>query len=166
MEAAEDQLNLALRQIDKLFEPSPTLRILLSANEEALLQESDNGKATPDLIEYVTKQLRAIKGRRELDEILNAHPRLGAKKVESQSSQVEQASLQGSAEEGEKLRELNERYEATFPGLRYVVFVNGRPRSVIMADMEERIRRNDREAEVDTSIQAMRAIALDRLKHL
>ncbi|ORY79875.1 Oxo-4-hydroxy-4-carboxy-5-ureidoimidazoline decarboxylase [Protomyces lactucae-debilis] len=166
MDAADSQLNLALSQIDKLFEPSPALRILLSANEEALLQESDNGKATPDLIAYIAKQLRAIKGRKELDEILNAHPRLGAKKVDSDSSKAEQASLQGSSEEAERLGKLNDKYEAAFPGLRYVVFVNGRSRDVIMADMERRIKAGNREAEVETSIQAMQDIAMDRLRSL
>jgi len=56
-----------------------------------------------------------------LDAILSAHPRLGEKKVESSQSQKEQAQLnQGNPEEGEKLADLNRKYELTFPGLRYV----------------------------------------------
>lgn len=56
-----------------------------------------------------------------LDKILGAHPRLGAKKVDSAQSQAEQAQLNtGGEEEATKLRNMNEEYEQTFPGLRYV----------------------------------------------
>lgn len=56
-----------------------------------------------------------------LDKILGSHPRLGEKKVESVQSQAEQAQLNtGPTEEAEKLKALNEEYEKTFPGLRYV----------------------------------------------
>lgn len=50
-------------------------------------------------------------------------------------------------QEKRKLAELNKKYEETFPGLRYVVFVNGRSREVVMRDMERRIERGDREKE-------------------
>jgi len=83
-----------------------------------------------------------------LEEILDSHPRLGAKKVESAQSQAEQAQLQGGEEgEAEKLAQLNAEYEAAFPGLRYVVFVDGRGRDVIMEDMRQRISGGDLEAE-------------------
>ena len=49
--------------------------------------------------------------------------------------------------ETEELAKLNDEYEAAFPGLRYVVFVAGRPRGVIMEDMRTRIRRRDGEME-------------------
>ncbi|CAK7264700.1 hypothetical protein SEPCBS57363_001213 [Sporothrix epigloea] len=74
--------------------------------------------------------------------ILGAHPRLGAKKVESAQSAAEQAQLQqASVEETAKLAALNAEYESSFPGLIYVVFVNGRSREVIMQNMRERIER-------------------------
>ncbi|KAK9471319.1 Oxo-4-hydroxy-4-carboxy-5-ureidoimidazoline decarboxylase [Dipodascopsis tothii] len=98
-----------------------------------------------------------------LFEILAAHPRLGARKVESVHSQAEQASLQG---EGEALAALNAEYEAAFPGLRYVVFVNGRPRDVIMANMRARIDRGAFDLEVAEAIDAMCAIAGDRARKL
>jgi 2-oxo-4-hydroxy-4-carboxy--5-ureidoimidazoline (OHCU) decarboxylase len=41
------------------------------------------------------------------------------------------------------LGELNAEYEARFPGLRYVVWVNGRGREEVMADMRRRIERGD-----------------------
>jgi 2-oxo-4-hydroxy-4-carboxy--5-ureidoimidazoline (OHCU) decarboxylase len=92
-----------------------------------------------------------------LHKILGAHPRLGEKKVESALSRLEQAQLQSAdatkpaasaaSEEGmseaDQLAKLNQEYEEKFPGLRYVVFVNGRGRQVIMEDMRERIARGD-----------------------
>lgn len=50
-------------------------------------------------------------------QILSAHPRLGAKKVDSAHSQGEQASLGGPAEAAE-LERLNNAYEERFPGKR------------------------------------------------
>lgn len=61
-----------------------------------------------------------------------------------------------------RLAELNEEYEKTFPGLRYVVFVNGRSRDEIIANMEKRIKRNDIELEKKEAFEAMCDIALDR----
>ena len=52
-----------------------------------------------------------------------------------------------SEEVKEGLKKLNKEYEETFPGLRYVVWVNGRPRTEIMADMRRRIDRGDLRAE-------------------
>lgn len=101
----------------------------------------------------------------DLLSILSAHPRLGAKKVDSTQSQSEQSSL-GTETEREQLRELNEEYEATFPGLRYVVFVNGRSREVIMEDMRRRIKEGTFEGECNAAIEAMCDIAVDRAEKL
>jgi len=102
-----------------------------------------------------------------LEAILSAHPRLGEKKVESEQSRKEQAQLnQGGSEEAGKLAEFNRKYEERFPGLRYVVFVNGRSRPVIMEDMQTRIDRGDIELEKQEAIQAMCDIAKDRAKKL
>ncbi|KAI9678642.1 MAG: hypothetical protein M1817_005699 [Caeruleum heppii] len=78
-----------------------------------------------------------------LQAILGAHPRLGHNVTGDQSA-VEQAHLNNGAEnEKADLRTLNQAYEDTFPGLRYIVFVNSRPRSDIMYDMRARIQRGD-----------------------
>ncbi|OAX79531.1 hypothetical protein ACJ72_06151 [Emergomyces africanus] len=127
------------------------------------------------------------KDREVLHGILGAHPRLGEKKQESLSemSRQEQAGLNAGTEEGGKseedgqgdgfkrreeetaeLRRLNSVYEETFPGLRYVVFVNGRGRDVIMQDMQRRIERRDMEREKEEIIQAMCDIAIDRAQKL
>ncbi|KXJ88681.1 Oxo-4-hydroxy-4-carboxy-5-ureidoimidazoline decarboxylase [Microdochium bolleyi] len=111
--------------------------------------------------------------RARLHSILGSHPRLGAKKVDSALSRAEQAQLQSQPAaasssnptgetEAEALARLNAEYEATFPGLRYVVFVNGRGRDVIMENMRERIDRCDMRAEEREGVQAMIDIALDR----
>lgn len=122
----------------------------------------------PTLIAAINAQLSALASSKDaekikiLDEILGSHPRLGEKKVDSEQSRKEQAQLQGSGEEAEKLRGLNAEYEEKFPGLRYVVFVNGRPRPVIMENMRERIDRGDINLERQEAIQAMCDIAGDR----
>lgn len=127
--------------LDLLFEPSPQLLTL-----SLPLLQSQSFTSYPDLIASVGTQLSALADSASssdtawLNDILSSHPRLGAKKVDSAQSAAEQAKLQeGGSEEAEKLRVLNEEYERTFPGLRYVVFVNGRGRGEIMEDMKRRI---------------------------
>lgn len=134
--------------LDLLFEPSTQLHTLSVPLLHEKLFDS-----YPDLIAAVGVQLTQLaesassSDTKWLEEILGSHPRLGVKKVESAQSQAEQAQLQGSAEEATQFRELNEEYEQKYPGLRYVVFVNGRSRPVIMEDMRKRIASSDLEAE-------------------
>lgn len=135
--------------LDALFEPCTALHTL------SLSQLGTTSFGSYDeLIEAVRTQLYALAQSALatdidwLDKILRAHPRLGAKKVESAQSQAEQAQLNtGGAEEAAKLAALNQEYEEKFPGLRYVVFVNGRSRPVIMENMRARIDRGDIAAE-------------------
>lgn len=99
----------------------------------------------------------------KINKIVSAHPRLGPSKDKlSSHSSSEQKSLAGSEEEARKLVELNDLYEKTFPGLRYVVFVNGRSREVIMDNMKEKIERGDVQKEKIEAFNAMCDIALDR----
>lgn len=111
------------RILDTLFEPCKQLHTL----SVAILHHN----TYPDyrsLISAIGTQLDSLLNSSStsdsdwLDAILSAHPRLGEKKVESELSQSEQAQLQvcGEEEEAEGLRDLNEEYEKTFPGLRYV----------------------------------------------
>lgn len=143
--------------LDLLFEPSAELHTLTIPTLRAITFAS-----YPELIETIRDQLLVIAdtvhsdptARKPLLSILGSHPRLGAKKVESAQSAAEQAQLQaGAKEEAEKLAALNDEYEKTFPGLRYVVFVNGRGRDVIMHDMRRRIDRGDFAAEEKEAIQ-------------
>lgn len=133
--------------LDLLFEPSKELHTLALPTLKAITFAT-----YPELIDTLRDQLLVIaktfhpdpSARAPLLSILGSHPRLGAKKVDSQQSAAEQASL---GAESEKLAALNAEYEAQFPGLRYVVFVNGRSRDVIMENMRQRIDRGDFAAE-------------------
>ncbi|KAG0242261.1 Oxo-4-hydroxy-4-carboxy-5-ureidoimidazoline decarboxylase [Mortierella sp. GBAus27b] len=113
-------------------------------------------------------------------EIINAHPRIGAPKANlSALSLIEQgysaedaakiASQAAVSQDDEAtqaiLKELNERYEAKY-GFKFVVFVNGRPRSEIIPVMEDRINNSTEEREMKTALDDMVAIARDRLKKL
>lgn len=133
--------------LDLLFEPSEDLHTLAIPTLRSITFAT-----YPELIDTLRDQLLAIaqsvqsdsSARKPLLSILGSHPRLGAKKVDSAQSAAEQAQLQSGAEsEAEKLAALNREYESKFPGLRYVVFVNGRSRDVIMEDMRRRIDRGD-----------------------
>lgn len=104
---------------DLLFEPSEALHTLVS---KAMQGDSYN-----DLIANVGTQLRKaadLTGAGDLvwlESILASHPRLGEKKVESEQSRAEQAQLQSdTGADQEMLRRLNDLYEDTFPGLRYM----------------------------------------------
>lgn len=111
--------------LDALFEPCTALHTL-----SLDLLHTETFPSYNDLITSVGVQLTDLlespstSDTEWLENILEAHPRLGAKKVDSAQSQAEQAQLNtGGEEEATKLRELNEEYERTFLGLRYV-YVN------------------------------------------
>lgn len=136
--------------LDTLFEPSPALHALCLP---LLRSTSHRFDTYPALIAAIERQLVDLsasvsvsvaqkdeavstgegQGQRQktekeaqLEEILNAHPRLGEKKVDSALSRAEQAGLstvggdQSKAGEEERLAALNAAYEAKFEGLRYV----------------------------------------------
>ncbi|KAF2762781.1 hypothetical protein EJ05DRAFT_15062 [Pseudovirgaria hyperparasitica] len=144
-----------------LFEPSQALHTLLTP-----LPQSPPFESYPALISSIRTTLLALATRaltspphlHTLEQILGSHPRLGEKGVQGQSK-GEQGSLTGDQAE---LQRLNARYEDAFPGLRYVVFVAGRPLPDILADMRARIARGDIVKEREEAIEAMCAIALDR----
>ncbi|KAL8712092.1 MAG: hypothetical protein Q9220_003526 [cf. Caloplaca sp. 1 TL-2023] len=108
--------------LDKLFEPSVPLHTL----SVSLLREK-TFDSYHDLINSVGLQLSELAKSTStsdsewLQTILAAHPRLGQGKVESAQSRAEQAQLNTEAEGvNESLSQLNDDYERTFPGLRYV----------------------------------------------
>jgi 2-oxo-4-hydroxy-4-carboxy--5-ureidoimidazoline (OHCU) decarboxylase len=91
----------------------------------------------------------------EKKEVLDAHPAIGAKGNLSARSAAEQG-----ADEAPELDELNREYEKRF-GFRFVVFVNGRPKSEIVPVLRARLERA-REEELATAIDELCAIAEDR----
>lgn len=147
--------------LDLLFEPSVSLH-----NLALPILTSQTFSSYPDLIAGVGVRVSSLADSSStsdtswLLDILGSHPRLGAKKVDSAQSAAEQAQLKGSAKEAERLSQLNARYEAKFPGLRYVVFVNGRSREVIMKDMEDRIASSSFEQERDLAVRVSLVQAL------
>ena len=92
-------------------------------------------------------------------EALAAHPAIGQKTGLSARSAAEQ----GAEDDPCLLVELaarNLQYERTF-GFRFVVFVNGRPRTEILRVLHERMGRT-RDEELDTGCRELVAIARDR----
>ena len=149
------------RVLDMLFEPCDVLREFLIS---ALLSHNEKYDSYDQFIETARKLLLEPLDPR-ISKIIAAHPRLGAPKPSqpgeklSEHSAAEQKSL---ADAAEQLGYWNEKYEETFPGLRYVVFVNGRSRDVIMKNMKVRIERGDIKKERVEAFNAMCDIAHDR----
>jgi 2-oxo-4-hydroxy-4-carboxy--5-ureidoimidazoline (OHCU) decarboxylase len=135
--------------LSALFEPSPSLTSTLAP----LL--TTPYPTYPSLIDAIKSHLLSLRSNNAplLLSILASHPRLGAPKVDSAQSAAEQAQLQGGEEVVAQLGKLNAEYEAAFPGLRFVVFVNGRGRGEIMEIMRERIARGDWEKERDGAVE-------------
>jgi len=147
------------RVLNFLFEPSSTLHSLLIP-----LIRTHSPDTYTALAALTLRTLSSLPADSPtLLSILSAHPRLGAKKVDSPQSQSEQKNL-GSEEERDALRRLNEEYELRFPGLRYVVFVDGRSREGVRRDMRGRIERGDWDREVELAGKAMCDIAVDRAR--
>ncbi|EDK36466.2 hypothetical protein PGUG_00564 [Meyerozyma guilliermondii ATCC 6260] len=162
------------RVLDMLFEPCDVLReflisALLSHNEKYDSYDQFIETARKSLLDFLlSAELEASSGKPldpRISKIIAAHPRLGAPKPSqpgeklSEHSAAEQKSL---ADAAEQLGYWNEKYEETFPGLRYVVFVNGRSRDVIMKNMKVRIERGDIKKERVEAFNAMCDIAHDR----
>ncbi|KAJ6261860.1 hypothetical protein Dda_2659 [Drechslerella dactyloides] len=101
--------------LSHLFEPCDALNALITP------LPFDGFTAYSDLIALVQNELLRLKDSSSerdqalLLQILSAHPRLGASKVDSAHSRSEQASLGGPTEAAE-LQRLNDEYEERFPG--------------------------------------------------
>jgi 2-oxo-4-hydroxy-4-carboxy-5-ureidoimidazoline decarboxylase len=95
----------------------------------------------------------------EKREILDAHPAIGQRTGLSARSAAEQG---GGADPAvlEELARLNADYEARH-GFRFVVFVDRRPKPVILEILRERIERATEE-ELETALDELVAIAVDR----
>jgi 2-oxo-4-hydroxy-4-carboxy--5-ureidoimidazoline (OHCU) decarboxylase len=91
-------------------------------------------------------------------EALNAHPAIGARDL-SERSAAEQGTG-GNPAVLTELAYLNQVYEEKF-GFRFVVFVDGRPKSEILEVLRQRLERT-REEELETGLRELLAIARDR----
>ena len=91
-------------------------------------------------------------------ETLNAHPRIG-----EQPGRLSVRSLQEQgADQLAELDRLNDEYERRF-GFRFVVFVNGRPKSEIAEVLRQRMTRS-RAEEMEAGMEAIVEIAEARLR--
>src|SRR5919197_1437057 len=95
---------------------------------------------------------------REKVEALDAHPAIGARNL-SERSAAEQG-VGGHPAVLTELAYLNQVYEEKF-GFRFVVFVDGRPKSEILKVLQARLERS-REEELETGLRELVAIARDR----
>jgi 2-oxo-4-hydroxy-4-carboxy--5-ureidoimidazoline (OHCU) decarboxylase len=134
---------LTEHELAELFEGRTRLVELLAQRENPL------GSADAVIAELTDQEKR---------EALNAHPAIGARKLSEHS-----AAEQGAGGHPAVLTELaylNQVYEEKF-GFRFVVFVNGRPKSEILKVLQERLERS-REDELETGLRELVAIARDR----
>jgi 2-oxo-4-hydroxy-4-carboxy--5-ureidoimidazoline (OHCU) decarboxylase len=97
----------------------------------------------------------------ELVEALAAHPQIGARNLSERSAREQGAHADAAIET--ELAYLNQVYEEKF-GFRFVVFVNGRPKSEILGVLRGRLER-DRDEELRTAANELVAIARDRWEH-
>lgn len=146
----------AVSHIRKLFETSSVL--------ENFVLSLRPWKSYEDIIDQSTAFIASLVKDKMNDclDILNAHPKIGAKKETLSEHSKKEQGADGDPETLKKLADMNEAYEKRH-GFRFVVFVNGRPKDVILKILEERID-NESKAEMKTALQAMMDIAKDRLK--
>ena len=134
---------LTLEELAELFEGRTRFVELLAERDDPL------GSADDAIAELTEAEKR---------EALNAHPAIGARKLSAHSA-VEQGPG-GHPAVLTELAYLNQVYEEKF-GFRFVVFVNGRPKSEILTVLQERLERS-REDELETGLRELVAIARDR----
>ncbi|KAI0292291.1 OHCU decarboxylase-domain-containing protein [Russula brevipes] len=114
-----------------LFEPSSALLEFLVPSVDAIV--ANPGSRIPRrtynaLIDLAISELEGWPHGQQAS-FLGGHPRIGEIKGLSALSASEQAAHATPPEE----------YERRYPGLRYITFVNGRSRKMIMEEMEEKL---------------------------
>lgn len=118
-----------------LFEPSP---ILLRVLEPQLTSQPQSSYA--HLVDLVLDAIDKWDLPSQL-ELISGHPRIGeSRNLSALSAQEQGATATVDSTPPEvlgRLRHLNACYEAQYPGLRYITFVNGRSRAAIAREMED-----------------------------
>ncbi|GJJ11357.1 hypothetical protein Clacol_005589 [Clathrus columnatus] len=129
--------------LSTLFEPSSVLRNKLvpeinQFKSNSSLADSRTTYTYIDLIELAMSLISQwdIQSKAQF---IAAHPRIGEVKNLSAHSQKEQASIETPNDVLVRLGELNAFYEARYPGLRYITFVNGRSRTQIKEELQARL---------------------------
>jgi 2-oxo-4-hydroxy-4-carboxy--5-ureidoimidazoline (OHCU) decarboxylase len=135
---------LSVEELAELFEGRTRLVELLAEREHPL-------EAAPDVLAELSEADKL--------EALDAHPEIGARAGLSERSAAEQGADSDPVILTE-LAYLNQVYEEKF-GFRFVVFVNGRPKTEILEVLRGRLERS-REEELETALGELVAIARDR----
>ncbi len=124
-----------------LFEPSPALFENLVPSVIATIADPESHiprRTFNGLIDIGIRELNDWPHSQQAS-FLGGHPRIGEIKGLSALSASEQAAHATRPEVLARLLELNEEYERRYPGLRYITFVNGRSRKMIMEEREEKL---------------------------
>jgi 2-oxo-4-hydroxy-4-carboxy--5-ureidoimidazoline (OHCU) decarboxylase len=135
---------LSFEELAELFEGRTRLVELLAGREHPL-------EAAPEVLAELSEADKL--------EALAAHPAIGARAGLSERAAAEQGADADPVTLTE-LAYLNQVYEEKF-GFRFVVFVNGRPKTEILEVLRGRLERT-REEELETALGELVAIARDR----
>jgi 2-oxo-4-hydroxy-4-carboxy--5-ureidoimidazoline (OHCU) decarboxylase len=129
------------RAFSTLFEPSSALFEFLVPSAVATIANPGNRfprHTYHTLIEIAISEIHGWPHEQQAN-FLGGHPRIGEVRGLSALSASEQAAHATPPEVLARLSELNEEYERRYPGLRYITFVNGRSRKMIMLEMVEKL---------------------------
>jgi 2-oxo-4-hydroxy-4-carboxy-5-ureidoimidazoline decarboxylase len=137
-----------------LFEPAPRFAAWLAAARPFATDE--------DLLKAAARIAHRMADEDKV-ELINAHPRLGARDRVSAASRREQGAADAAADDrvATELAELNAAYEAKF-GFRYLVYVAGRERGALLPEFRAALGR-DRVYEMRRALDDTLAIAANRL---
>ncbi|QLG73386.1 hypothetical protein HG535_0E04700 [Zygotorulaspora mrakii] len=176
---SEKNLRDQVEVINNLYEPSDAILKFTARSEVFMDQARAAVRTYEEFVELIRSHLLQLvndtervgptsKDMGNICDIISSHPRLGENKNLSIHSQNEQKNLQknrDSAEIQARLKELNEEYEKVYPGLKFIVFVNGRKRPEIIKLMEERVGSgNTWFEEARVAMNELCDIAQDRIK--
>jgi 2-oxo-4-hydroxy-4-carboxy--5-ureidoimidazoline (OHCU) decarboxylase len=124
--------------LEVLFEHSPILVSLLEPQLNTVLRSSPPLASYTELIDLALSEI-AKWDLQAQSEFISGHPRIGEVKNLSKLSASEQGATGINPTPPDvlaRLVHLNACYEAVYPGLRYITFVNGRTRAAIAEEME------------------------------
>ncbi|KAK4058067.1 hypothetical protein OIO90_000806 [Microbotryomycetes sp. JL221] len=128
--------------LEQLLEPSPPLTDLLAPQLHDNITSSSDQPRPRSYHELLDRAQQLVDTWTIQDQslFLSSHPRIGETKGLSQLSGQEQGPKQGQQQTPgqvlKRLTMLNTLYEEAYPGLRFVTFVNGRPRVDIVPEIE------------------------------
>ncbi|KAG8965970.1 hypothetical protein FRC03_012705 [Tulasnella sp. 419] len=168
----QDDLGIALAI---LLEPSPALINHLAP----LVFNHPSFRSAESYSAIIDLTLEILQGwpHSEQANVIASHPRIGEVKGLSALSSKEQASNATPPEVLKRLEVLNELYEKRYPGLRYIIFVDGRSREQIVPLMEEKVGNEDNivpfsaestewKNELERAVQDVGRIAKSRLEKM